>query len=198
VVAVIPPSAAPAGDLTPNQLRKRQQIVDAARRVLATEGLAGCSVRAIADASPLTKSAIHYYFADIGALVDEAMAGHISAFLSRVREAADREPRPADRFWAAIEAYLGAFAENPGAALLWYDYWIDSARQGRLEPIDRMNRDVLALLTDLLAAAEVPDAANRADAVFSALLGLVVRQSIGPRPFDEVRSQLRLSSGLPA
>ena len=60
-------------ELSPNQRRKRQQIVEAARRVLAEQGLAACSVRAIADASPLTKSAIHYYFADINELVDEGL-----------------------------------------------------------------------------------------------------------------------------
>jgi AcrR family transcriptional regulator len=184
------------GELSPNQLRKRQQIVEAARRVLATEGLAACSVRAVADASPLTKSAIHYYFADRDALVDEAMAGHIEAFLAQVRAAAAGANEPVERFWAAIEAYLGTFDDNPGAALLWYDYWIDAARKGRLEPVDRMNRDVVALLTELLEAVPVPGAAARAEAVFSALLGLVVRQSVHRRPFDEIRTQIQFASGL--
>jgi AcrR family transcriptional regulator len=198
VVAVIPPSAAPADGLSPNQLRKRQQIVEAAQRVLATEGLAACSVRAVADASPLTKSAIHYYFADRDALVDEAMAGHIEAFLSRVRAAAGQASGPVEKFWAAIEAYLGAFEENPGAALLWYDYWIDVARKGRLEPIERMNREVVAVLTGLLAALPVPDPAARAEAVFSALLGLVVQQSVRRRPFAEIKEQMRLHAGVQA
>lgn len=184
-------------DLSPNQRRKRQQIVEAARRVLAEHGLAACSVRAVADASPLTKSAIHYYFADMDSLVDEAMAGHIEAFLSRVRAAAARGSDPVQRFWAAIEAYLGAFEENPGAALLWYDYWIDAARKGRLEPVERMNREVVAVLSDLLEAVPVPGAAARAEAVFATLLGLVVRQSVRRRPFPEVRELIRLGAGLP-
>lgn len=184
------------GELSPNQLRKREQIVEAARRVLAAEGLAGCSVRAIAEASPLTKSAIHYYFSDLDELVDEAMAGHIEAFLARVRAAAARGSDPIGCFWAAIEAYLGAFDENPGAALLWYDYWIDSARKGRLGPVDRMNREVVGMITELLAAVPVPGAGMRAEAVFAALLGLVVQQSIRARPSEEVRELIRLSSGV--
>ncbi|MEV6850124.1 TetR family transcriptional regulator [Actinoplanes sp. NPDC051411] len=185
------------GELSPNQLRKREQIVEAARKVLATEGLAACSVRAVADASPLTKSAIHYYFADLNELVDAAMAGHIEAFLTRVRAAAARGSDPAERFWAAIEAYLGTFDENPAAALLWYDYWIDAARKGRLEPVDRMNREVVAMLTELLEAVPVPGAAVRAEAVFSALLGLVVQQSVRRRPPEEIRELIRLGAGLP-
>jgi hypothetical protein len=60
-----------------------------------------------------------------------------------------------------------------------------------------MNRDVVALLTDLLEAVPVPDAAVRAEAVFSTLLGLVVRQSVHRRPFAEISRQIELSSGLP-
>jgi AcrR family transcriptional regulator len=163
--------------------------------VLAEQGLAACSVRAIADASPLTKSAIHYYFADVNELIDEAMAGHIEAFLARVRAAAATQSEPAERFWAAIEAYLGAFDERPGAALLWYDYWIDAARKDRLEVVGRLNRDVIAMLTDLLEAVPVPAAAARAEAVFSMLLGLVVRQSVRRRPFDEIRAELGFVAG---
>jgi AcrR family transcriptional regulator len=165
--------------------------------VLATEGLAACSVRAVADASPLTKSAIHYYFADLNELVDAAMAGHIEAFLTRVRAAAARGSDPIERFWTAIEAYLGTFDENPAAALLWYDYWIDAARKGRLEPVDRMNTEVIAMITELLEAVPVPGATVRAEAVFSALLGLVVQQSVRRRPPEEVRELIRLGAGLP-
>jgi DNA-binding transcriptional regulator YbjK len=172
--------------LTPNQLDKQRQIVEAAMRVLATRGLAACTAREVAAAGPLTKSAIHYYFADLDELIDEAMAGHIAAFLERVRAAAG------DGFWAAIEAYLGAFEENPAAALLWYDYWIASARAGRLEPIERMNREVIAVLAGLL------DAPERAEAVFSVLLGLVVQQSVRRRPFAEIKAQIELGAGLPA
>jgi AcrR family transcriptional regulator len=187
----------PTGELSPNQLHKRRQIVEAAQRVLATEGLAACSVRAVAGASPLTKSAIHYYFADLNELIDAAMGGHIEAFLARVRAAAARGSDPVERFWAAIEAYLGTFDENPAAALLWYDYWIDAARKGRLGPVDRMNRDVVAMLAGLLEAVPVTGAAVRAEAVFSALLGLVVQQTVRRRPAEEVRELIRLGAGLP-
>ena len=59
------------GTETPNQRDKQRQIVEAARRVLARDGLAGCTARAVADASPLTKSAINYYFASMDEIIDE-------------------------------------------------------------------------------------------------------------------------------
>jgi AcrR family transcriptional regulator len=185
------------GQLSPNQLSKRQQIIEAAQRVLAEQGLAGCSVRAVADSSPLTKSAIHYYFSDMDELVDEAMSRHMVAFIARVRAAADRETRPAERFWAAVKDYLDIFEENPGAALLWFDYWIDATRKDRTEPVDRMNTDVLAVFTELLTAVGVDRPAERAEAVFSGLLGLIVQQSVRHRPFEAVRRQIQLYCDVP-
>jgi DNA-binding transcriptional regulator YbjK len=61
------------GAETPNQRDKQRQIIEAARRVLARDGLAGCTARAVARASPLTKSAMHYYFRDIDDVVDQAV-----------------------------------------------------------------------------------------------------------------------------
>jgi AcrR family transcriptional regulator len=185
------------GQLSPNQLSKRQQIIEAAQRVLAEQGLANCSVRAVADSSPLTKSAIHYYFSDMDELVDEAMSRHMEAFIARVRVAAGRETRPTERFWAAVKDYLDIFEENPGAALLWFDYWIDATRKGRTEPVDRMNSDVLAVFADLLTAVGVDEPAARAEALFSGLLGLVVQQSVRRRPFEAVRRQIQLYCDVP-
>jgi AcrR family transcriptional regulator len=190
--------ASVTGPLSPNQLSKRQQIVEAAQRVLAEQGLAGCSVRAVADSSPLTKSAVHYYFADMDELIDEAMSRHMEAFIARLRAAAGGDAGPTERFWAAIRDYLGVFEENPAAALLWFDYWIDATRKGRTAPVDRMNADVLAVLTDLLTAVGVTEPAVRAEALFSGLLGLVVQQSVHRRPFETVRRQIQLYCDVPA
>lgn len=176
--------------LSPNQLDKRRQIIEAARSVLARDGLAGCTARAIADASPLTKSAIHYYFADMDDLVDQAMAGHIRACVNKIREAAQRHNDATDRFWAAVEQYLEIFSETPSAAQLWFDYWIDATRKGRLEPIDHMHREVIAIFTQMLQEIPVGDAAKRADALFSYLLGTVVQQTIRTRPFEEIKTQI--------
>jgi AcrR family transcriptional regulator len=181
----------PSGEpLSPNQRHKQRQIVEAARTVLARDGLAGCTVRAVAEASPLTKSAVHYYFSDFDELIDQAMTGHIQAFIDLIREAVDRHGEPADRFWAGVRAYLDIFDQMPHAMLLWFEYWIESIRKGRLEPVQRMHTDHIALFTDLLAAIPVDNAATRADALFTHLLGLIVHRTVNPQSFDDVRRQL--------
>jgi AcrR family transcriptional regulator len=185
---------ADSAQLSPNQAEKRRQIVEAARVVLARDGLAACTARTVAESSPLTKSAIHYYFSDMDKLIDEAMAGHIAAFGARLRDAAAPGP---DRLWHAIREYLTVFTTNPGALLLWYEYWIDSVRRGRSAAIDLMFRDVKAIFTELLAAAgsSTPDA--HAHALLSYLIGTATQQAVTPLPLTTIRAQVTALCGLP-
>lgn len=88
------PSTPRSPIVSANQDHKRAQIIAAARDVLARDGLAGCTTRSVADASPLTKSAIHYYFSDINDIIDAAVAESWIACSQRVASAA---PRSASR-----------------------------------------------------------------------------------------------------
>jgi AcrR family transcriptional regulator len=187
--------------LSPNQQAKQEQIIEAAKEVLARDGLAACTARAVADASPLTKSAIHYYFDDMDEIIDGAMARHMSGCLDRVRQAADQHERPVDRFWAATRTYLEIFAEQPKAALLWFSYWVDVGQKARLEPIDRMHQMMIGVLRDLLADIPVDDPPARAHAFFSYLLGTLMQQAVRPLPFSELMPEIatvcHLESGVP-
>jgi AcrR family transcriptional regulator len=176
--------------LSPNQLAKQEQIVEAARHVLARDGLAGCTARAIADASPLTKSAIHYYFSDTDVLVDRAMAAHVTAFLDDLRRVADRHDDPRERLWAVLEAYLATFTAEPNSAFLWFEYWIAVVRADHPEAIEAMLRSVTELLTELLAGVGVDDPRARARALTSYLLGAVVQQRVRRRPFATLREEI--------
>ena len=107
---------------SPNQDHKRRQIIEAAREVLARDGLAGCTARAVAEASPLTKSAINYYFGSLDEIIDLAMAAHVTAMLDALRATASKQADPYQRLHAVIQAYLDTFADRPHAAFLWFEY----------------------------------------------------------------------------
>lgn len=160
---------------------KRAQIIEAARVVLARDGLAACTARAVADASPLTKSAIHYYFTDIDEIVDRAVLAHLDAMLATLRGTAAAIPGPQDRLAAVVAAYLDTFADRPYAALLWYEYWISASRRGDLSTVDRMLARVEEFLTELTGPA--------GHGLLSWLLGTVVQQHVRPRPPDALRQE---------
>lgn len=181
------------GEATPNQRDKQRQIIDAAREVLARDGLAGCTARAVADASPLTKSAVHYYFRDIDEIIDEAMAAHLEAFLASLREVADGEADPIRRMWRVVDAYLATFADQPHAARLWFEYWIALSRRGTTGPVAANLDLVRALLSELIAATGHPRPESAAELLLSWLLGTVVQQDAtghGGRPGQQELAQI--------
>jgi AcrR family transcriptional regulator len=178
--------------LSPNQLVKQEQIVEAARGVLARDGLAGCTARAIADASPLTKSAIHYYFSDIDLLIDRAMAALVTDFLGNLRTVATKYDDAEERLWAVLEAYLDTFADNPNAAFVWFEYWVAVGRAEHYQAAEVMLRSVIELLTDLLRDTKIDDPRARARALQSYLLGAIVQQSVRRRPFATLREEIEL------
>ncbi len=133
--------------ISPNQDSKRRQIIEAAREVLARDGLAGCTARAVADASPLTKSAINYYFASMDEIIDLAVAAHVEAMLVALRQVAEHHHDPYRRLHAVVQAYLDTFADQPHAAYLWFEYWIAASRRQAPAPVAAMLDAVRDLLS---------------------------------------------------
>jgi AcrR family transcriptional regulator len=181
--------------LTPNQLDKQRQIIEAAMRVLAAQGLAACTVREVAAAGPLTKSAIHYYFADMDVLIDRAMAAHVANFEAALRDAAATAPDPPASLWNIIDAYIATFRDRPHVTRLWLEYWADASRKGRVNTIAELNGRITALLADHLRAAGVPRPADTAHGVFLILAGTILDQA-SPAADGQARRHIAALTGL--
>lgn len=125
-------------------------------------------------------------------LVDQAMAAHIAAFVHAIRGAVAERTDPIKRFWAAVEAYLALFHDEPRAIVLWHEYWLHCVRQGRLTRIEEMFNDVTEIFLDLLSATPVEDAGVRARMLSSYLIGAATRQAITERPFAAVQTEISL------
>jgi AcrR family transcriptional regulator len=183
-------STAARGEVSPNQAEKQRQIIEAAKLVLVRDGLAACSARAVADASPLSKSAIHYYFADLDEIIDQAMASHVDAFVEAIRAESSARSSPPEMFWAAVDTYVALFVEYPNSLALWHEYWIDGVRRGRVEPIRDMFASCAAIFTVPLRACGIPDPELRAHALTSLLVGAVTQQAIAPVPLSELHREV--------
>ncbi|HEY4021811.1 MAG TPA: TetR family transcriptional regulator [Pseudonocardiaceae bacterium] len=189
------PSASRAKHTDGNRRAKQDQIIEAAKDVLARQGLAACTARSVADASPLTKSAIHYYFNDINEIIDAAMAGHVDALLAGLRQVAEEATEPHERLWRVIDTYLGAFVNQPHAAFLWFEYWISAGRRASLTAADEMLDQARVFLAETIAQlpeANVPgaDPGETAHCVLSWLLGTIVQQHVRPKTQAQLRREL--------
>lgn len=182
--------------LSPNHLAQRQRIVEGATKVLLREGRSGCSSRAIAKETGLGNGLIHYYFGTLEEIIEAAMRDLQGRVAQQIRDAAERHTDPADRLWALVNEHLAAFA--PGHALLWFDYWVTELREGHTGEVESIHESFLALLTAVLADADVDDPDIRARAVYSYVIGLIFRRETNPHSTDHLRRELALISGNPA
>jgi AcrR family transcriptional regulator len=175
---------------------KRRLIVEAAVRVLIRDGLNACTGRAVADETPMTRSAIHYYFESTDELVDAAMDAHLATLLERFRAVGEQHKQPERRFWAVIEDYVAAFAEAKGSTVAWFTYWVQNMDRGRVERNMHMQQSIVEVIGELLADAGADDPRARSRAIFSYLIGAVLRQEVDPATAAELRREVAALSRL--
>ena len=185
----------PARELTANQLAKRQHLVDAAHTVLRRDGIKGCTSRAIARESGFNNGLIHYYFETVDAIVDSAILQMVEQITGRIRAAAESHDKPADRFWAVIEAHLDTFESPPGQTVLWMDYWVDTVRSGRTEIIGHVDDMVITALTDALRAASASTPKTRARAICAYVTCAAIRRQVRRQTRAELRAEIATMSG---
>lgn len=92
------------------QEQVREEILDAARRVLLRRGVAGLTLAAVAREVQLTKAALYYYFASKDALVFELVYVGLGSHAEVVGEVIEATRSGPD----AIEALIRASADHYG------------------------------------------------------------------------------------
>jgi len=95
------------------QDRVREEILDAARRVLLTEGLAGMTLAAVARELELTKAALYYYFSSKEALVFELIYLSLESHAQAVGDAVASAASGAE----AVEALIRTAADDYGSRM---------------------------------------------------------------------------------
>ncbi|MBX3218519.1 MAG: TetR/AcrR family transcriptional regulator [Labilithrix sp.] len=80
----------------------RAQVLDAAIRVLAKQGIAGTSVQDIADAAGLSKGAVHYHFESKDELLERVLDRCCEVVEARIRAVFAEEGPPLERIHRAL------------------------------------------------------------------------------------------------
>ena len=179
---------------------RKEAIITAAAEVLRTEGVAACTVRNIAEAGNVSKSAIHYYFTEITDIVDLAFERLLDQFILRVERAAEGVEDPFEAVWAAAAEYLRTGSDGPEssrAPMLAFDYHVQATRRGDNLPMSALAERFSGLLGRLVAATGVPDAEAVADTLFSALIGTIVRAPLTTQGTEDALDTLSRALHLP-
>ena len=167
---------------------RRLSLIEACARVLAADGAAGTSVRAIALEAGVSPGLVNHYFAGIDALVAATYAhveAQVSAAIDSALAAAGPDPR------ARLDAYVTASFAPPVAsgALLstWIAFWsLVRARPAIARLHDEQYAQFRARLEALLAGCGVAPARLRlaAIAVTALVDGLWLELCLSPQAFD--------------
>ncbi|MGK0359704.1 MAG: TetR/AcrR family bet gene transcriptional repressor [Bradymonadia bacterium] len=104
-------------------LERRTQIVEGLKQVMATQGYAGASMRAIAEAAGLTTGLLHYHFANKQAILLGLIAQLADALVARIEPATGRAALE-----GVIDALLGLSTADPAALACWTQIHAEAQR----------------------------------------------------------------------
>jgi AcrR family transcriptional regulator len=143
---------------SPKQLARRSLIVEAAVETLKREGIAGCTVRAIADGTPFTKGMIHYYFDDVREIVNAAYLQLTDDYVASVDAVAQQAGRPIAAFWRAVSSYVEGFRVHRRMGLLWLEYSSWAVRNGYERGVASSVEAIRGMFASRLAAIDTAHA----------------------------------------
>jgi AcrR family transcriptional regulator len=89
---------------------RREQLLDAAKAVVAEHGFHGVSIEAVARAAGVTRPIVYRHFDDLGALLDALVERETRRALVQLREIL---PSGAEDLLSAFDGYLRAVQSDP-------------------------------------------------------------------------------------
>lgn len=148
---------------------RRQEIVDAVFRIIASDGLERASLREVADEAQLAVGSVRHYFASSDELLTHAFAVVVDRIVGRLTDADSRlgdTPPVSGEQHAAVLALLGEFLPLDEERAVDACVWMAFKNAARTRPFlaaeaDRSHRAVAAVVGGLilgLAEAEGADA----------------------------------------
>lgn len=117
---------------------RRTEIIDAAIEVMAQVGLAGLSMRLVANQAQIPLGALSYYFDDKSDLIAQSFAQLSDREIDRVVATAERlEPSmPAEKLADLVaDMIIDGFSSPRGAIVTRYELVTEASRDERLRPM---------------------------------------------------------------
>src|SRR4051794_17252385 len=100
--------------------QSREEILEAALRVLLRDGVAKLTLDSVANELSLTKAALYYYFRSKDVLLFELMIGHFEAEAHAIAVAVEATESGADALRAIVETMFARYAGHYGVFRLMY------------------------------------------------------------------------------
>ena len=186
---------APAPRQAPRRARRhdpdrRERIVEAALGVLATDGVAGITHRAIGTAADIPLGSITYHFATLGDVVQSAFDAHVTKLATRFESRLASCETSDEVVECLVAAITDDLAANPNELAVTYELYGDAVRTPETK---RLTQRWMTLAQDALAQHFDRATARLLDVVVE---GLMVHMSIARQQIskEEVRALLAITA----
>jgi AcrR family transcriptional regulator len=164
---------------------RRQTLVAAAETVLAREGVAGTSVRAICAEAGVSPGLLRHYFEGVDELITaayEAVGQRIDTALDAAVETVGADPR--ERLLAYLTASFAPPVLDPRLLAAWIGFWSLVKTKPRIAAIHAASYAAFRVrLETLLAAAGARDTRLAAIALTATVDGLWLELCLDPATF---------------
>lgn len=182
---------------TPEQARKRQEIVEAGWRLFAAHGVHGVRISEIAAACEVSTAAVYYYFSSKRELFEETLRYSVKLAFDRQVASLHLVSGPAARLAHLVELQLPTPGVRSTEWSIWLQSWSEVAvgaasRENHSDAYRRWYRTVLDLLREgqqegVFVGAATDDLAIQ---LTSLIDGLGIKVLIGTISAEEMRSHV--------
>ena len=164
--------------------------MDSALEVLARDGVAGITHRAIGEAADVPLGSITYHFATLDDIVQLAFQTHVDKLASRFEERLGSCDQEADLIECIVLAITDDLAADPNELAVTFELYGDAVRRTDTK---RLTQQWMVRAEDALAQHVDRATARLLDVVVE---GLMVHMSIAQQPIskDEVRTLLTMAA----
>jgi AcrR family transcriptional regulator len=188
------------GAWSPNQNAVRARIAQAAGTLVARDGIAACTVRAVADEAMLTKSTVHNYVRDANELVDLAVRAFLDRLAEQVRSGMQKLPEGPGSLFLLVRMFTNREDRSVGLEdrTLWAAYTAHAFRRGAHDELIACFDIFSELFETAMGRCGVDAPRERARSIYHYLLGATQRHMVQPLSNDEIALAVSALSTLPA
>ena len=130
------PAARPASNASLRELR-RAQILVAARRIVATDGLDALTFNALEDALDFSRGVITYHFADKEELVEALLFHAVDEIDAGTDLLLERSATLDEKVRAVVQSKVRGFLEKEEASRVLLAFWSRAGRDDRAREVNR-------------------------------------------------------------
>lgn len=163
----------------------RQRLLSAAVELIPERGWTAVSTRVLAERAGVTPSVVHYHFASLPALLNEAVVGVMRQMLAELDGFLGAADTPAE----AVELMLASLNDYSGAdplSLLFTEAYLAATRDERLrEGIADVVDGFRSRFGQWLSERGVPEAEATAAVLVASIDGLLLHRGLGSQPNPE-------------